>query len=144
MKRYIVLLLLLSGTVFAQPGEPQKDSLTVQMNQQVQNWMKIYNGGDAVGFTDLYSTDARYISSHVSGLVADGRDNVIKYFQAGMDMGGHLEKVEIISMERSCDLITLLCRYEANNSGEKAIGRNLLVLKRSHDRWLIVLHMTVV
>jgi hypothetical protein len=44
----------------------------------------------------------------------------------------------------SCDLATLLCRYEASNSGQKAVGRTLLVVKKSNNKWLITLHMTVV
>lgn len=65
-------------------------------------------------------------------------------FQQGIRFGGHLDSVAFFSVEMSCDLATLLCRYEATNSGQKAIGRNLLVIKRIGSQWLIVLHMTVV
>jgi hypothetical protein len=59
-------------------------------------------------------------------------------------LGGHVDSIAIISIEQSCDLATLLCTYEATNAGQKAVGRNLLVVKRVNNRWLIVTHMTVV
>jgi hypothetical protein len=52
--------------------------------------------------------------------------------------------VEILSMNVSCDLATLLCRYQATNSGVTVTGRNLLILKKIDDQWLIIIHMTVV
>jgi len=92
----------------------------------------------------LYSNEAEYVSSHVSGLVAKGRDQLIANFQNGMNSGGHIDSVEILSMNISCELATLFCKYQATNSGQTVIGRNLLVLKKMNNVWLIILHMTVV
>jgi len=61
-----------------------------------------------------------------------------------MSGGGHIDSIEILSMNVSCELATLLCKYQATNSGQTVVGRNLLVLKKIEGKWLIVLHMTVV
>lgn len=106
--------------------------------------MEAYNGGDTNILATFYSEDAEYISAHVTGLVATGRDRVIENFRNGINMGGHINKINIISINRSCNMVVLVSRYEANNNGEIAVGRNLLVLKMIDGKWLIIKHMTVV
>lgn len=120
------------------------EQLFREFEQQTQQWKDAYNSGDAKNLIPLYALNASYISSHVQGLEANGREQLIDNFQKGLDMGGYLDSVEIMSMEVSCDMATLLCKYKANNNGSIAIGRNLLVLKKIKGKWLIVLHMTVV
>lgn len=106
--------------------------------------MNLYNGPDATKLVPMYSEDAEYISSHVPGLVAHGRDRVIANFQKGMSQGWHIDAVQILLVNISCDIATLVCKYDANNSGQKVSGRNLLVLKKVNGKWLISTHMTVV
>jgi ketosteroid isomerase-like protein len=113
-------------------------------NELAQMWMRAYNNNDSTTLASLYTPDADYISSHVPGLVAHERDRVIANFQRGIKSGGHIDSISILSIQLSCDLATLLCQYEATNSGQKAIGRNLLVVKKVNEKWLIILHMTVV
>jgi len=120
------------------------DSMSVVFHNNMQKWMAAYNGGDAKNLIPLYSEDAEYISAHVKGLVAKDRNQLIENFQNGMSMGGHIDKVEILSINFSCNLATLVCKYEATNNGQKAIGRNLIVLKKVNNTWLIITHMTVV
>ena len=120
------------------------DSIIALFKQNMQDWMNAYNGGDSNKLIPLYSEDAEYISSHVNELVAKGRTRLIENFQNGMNMGGHIDKIAILSINYSCELATLVCKYEAINSGQKAIGRNLLVLKKIRNKWLIITHMTVV
>jgi len=115
-----------------------------QFNVLAQKWLLAYNSNDSATLASMYTVDAQYISSHVRGLVAQGRGRLISNFQNGIKTGGHIDSVTILSVQLSCDLATLLCKYEATNNGQKAIGRNLLVLKKVGPRWLIVLHMTVV
>jgi ketosteroid isomerase-like protein len=118
--------------------------LIERFNTLAQLWRKAYNAGDSTTLSVMYTPDAQYISGHVQGLVANGRDRVIANFQNGVRLGGHIDSVSVLSVHASCDLATLLCRYEATNSGQKAVGRNLLVVKKIGNTWLIVLHMTVV
>jgi len=107
-------------------------------------WKDAYNSKDSRNLVPLYAIDAQYISSHVSGLVAEGRDKLIANFQNGMTGGGHVDSIQIVKAEISFGLATLLCKYQATNSGVTVIGRNLLVLKKVNNIWLIILHMTVV
>jgi len=155
MKLALVLVVssifLLRGSVAnaSPPDEPEISADTTDLfardfNSLAQEWMHAYNRGDSSALTAMYTEDAEYISGHVKGLEARGRDRVIANFQNGVRSGGHVDSVTILSIQQSCDLATLLCRYEATNSGQKAIGRNLLVVKRVNNRWLIVMHMTVV
>lgn len=120
------------------------DRVAEHFNELAQIWMRAYNNNDSTTLAGMYTPDADYISSHVQGLVAHGRDRVIANFQRGIKSGGHIDSVSVLSIQLSCDLATLLCKYEATNSGQKAIGRNLLVVKKVSGKWLIALHMTVV
>jgi hypothetical protein len=70
---------------------------------------------------------AGWSSSHVPTPVVQRREKAIANFQRGMSMGGHIDAVQILSVQMSCDLATLFCRYEATNSGQKAIGRKLVL-----------------
>lgn len=149
----LVLSVAMSDVTFtaapaAAAPQDRSDSLSASLREQfsalAQTWLRAYNSNDTIALAGMYTADAQYISSHVRGLVAQGRDRLIANFQDGIKMGGHIDSVSVLSVQASCDLVTLLCKYEATNSGQKAVGRNLLVLKKVGSRWLIVLHMTVV
>jgi ketosteroid isomerase-like protein len=109
-----------------------------------QKWKDAYNSGDAKNLETLYSSDAIYCSSHVAGLEAIGRDKVVANFRNGMNGGGHIDAIEILSVTISNNVAALYCRYHATNSGAAVTGRNLLVLQKVNGHWLIVKHMTVV
>ncbi|MCO6490100.1 MAG: DUF4440 domain-containing protein [Phaeodactylibacter sp.] len=121
-----------------------RERLLREFQRQTERWRLAYNSGEAHNLAPLYSEGARYLSSHVPGLEANGREAVIANFQKGMDMGGHIGSIEILTMDISDGLATLLCKYQATNRGETVEGRNLLILKKMNGAWLIVLHMTVV
>ena len=124
----------------------QKDSLDLvkHFESRTTQWKDAYNSKDAYNLVPLYSPDAQYVSSHVAGLEAVGREKLIANFQNGMNMGGTIDSIEILRMETSCNLATLLCKYQATNAGVTVTGRNLLILKKTDKGWLIVIHMTVV
>jgi len=115
-----------------------------EFQQQTDEWKNAYNSGDAQNLVLLYAEDATYVSSHVAGLEALGRDKLIANFQNGISGGGRIDFIKILSSEISDDLATLYCQYQATNSGVTVQGRNLLVLRKMDGKWLIVLHMTVV
>lgn len=141
----IICFLLLSYGAFAQQ-KLNGDSLELlkEFTAKTEAWVSAYNSKDAKNLLPFYSEDATYISGHVPGLELDGRQHVIDNFQRGINGGGHLDKIEILSMNVSCDMATLICKYRATNSGVTVEGRNLLVMKRLSGKWLIVIHMTVV
>jgi ketosteroid isomerase-like protein len=106
--------------------------------------MNAYNSGEAVNLMPMYTPDANYISSHVPGLVARGREKVGENFQRGMSGGGHIDTIVVLGASVSCNLAYVRSRYEANNDGRKAVGQNMIVLKRISGKWLIKEHMTAV
>jgi hypothetical protein len=54
------------------------------------------------------------------------------------------ETIKIVSANISGEMASLYCRYQATNSGVTVSGRNLLVLRKVKEKWLITQHMTVV
>lgn len=140
-----ISLIILSCSVFAQENSSDESlSLKKEFIKQTDAWIKGYNSKDANNLTGLYAEDAVYISGHVTGLELDGRNKVIEYFQKGINGGGHIDKIEILSIHFSGDMAALLCKYQATNSGVTVVGRNLLVMKKINGKWLISIHMTVV
>lgn len=132
-------------SVFGQQVSSAGDKKLFQLFQkQTDEWRIAYNSGNSRNLSPLYTEDAQYVSGHVNGLVADGRDNILKYLQDGINGGGHVDSIEIIKMNVSCDLATLLCKYQATNSGITVTGRNLLVMKKINGKWQILQHVTVV
>ncbi len=146
IKIQIHLILLLVISVLSAQESELTDSMLLKKEFSVQTdeWVKAYNSKDASNLISLYTEDAIYISSHVNGLELDGRKNVIANFQNGINSGGRIDKIEILSMNLSCNMATLLCKYQATNSGVTVTGRNLLVMKKINGKWLIAVHVTVV
>lgn len=122
----------------------QAEAASGAFQRLADQWRAAYNGPDARALAPFYAEDAQYISGHVPGLVARGRDRVVAYFEAGMRLGGHIDRLSVLSVVESCDLATVLCEYRATNAGEKAQGRSLLLFRRQGGTWRIYLHMTVV
>ena len=144
----VFALLLFASTALALPlyglSEDQTDSTEQEFSSIAARWLNAYNGTDPSALTLFYAPNAQYISGHVKGLVANGREAVIANFAEGMKLGGHLDGLTILEVHRSCDQAVVLCQYEANNSGQRVSGRTLLVLEKYENTWRIVLHMTVV
>lgn len=141
----IFILSLIYASLFAQQSSfAPFNADMLEFHRLAEQWRLSHNSKDAQNLAPLYAEEAEYISAHVPGLAAKGRNALLSYFQNGMDLGGHLDVIEVLSINLSCELATLLCKYEATNAGQKAVGRNLLVLKRIGKNWLILTHITVV
>jgi ketosteroid isomerase-like protein len=119
-------------------------SQTAHFRMLASKWQEAYNSKVARNFVQLYADSAEYISAHVAGYVAHGRAEVIANFQRGMDMGGHIDSIEVQSITTSGDLASVVCRYKALAGGKSVEGRNILVCKRIRGSWLIITHVTVV
>lgn len=146
MKNLLVIfsLFLITITTNGQTQISVTDKQFAVFQQNVEKWKTAYNSGDAQNLVALYTEDATYSSSHVPGLEAIGRENLIANFQKGISMSGHIDKIEILTANVSGKMASLYCRYQATNSGVTVIGRNLLVLRKVKGEWLIFSHMTVV
>lgn len=106
-----------------------------------EEWKAAYNGKDAARVASLYTTDAYYVSAHV---VARGQPEIEAYFQRGIDAGGRIDAIQVLSSGHSGDLAYTVGTYEATNAGQRVRGRNVVVLRRVGDTWRMVAHETVV
>lgn len=147
----VSILLILNESVHSQElidglqsEKDKSDSIKANIMKTAENWRIAYNSNDAERLIPFYAVDACYISSHVKGLVAEGRTNLIENFRKGMSAGGHIDSLVIVSVEQSCDLRTVQFKYYATNNGVSVSGRNLLVFRKIENQWLIIIHMTVV
>jgi uncharacterized protein (TIGR02246 family) len=104
-------------------------------------WKAAYNAQDAAAVASLYAVEGYYVSAHV---VAHGRKEIQAYFQRGIDAGGHIDRIDILASGHSGELAYTVGTYEATNAGQKYRGRNVLVLRKVGDKWLILAHETVV
>jgi len=103
-------------------------------------WKAAYNAKDAAAVASLYAAEAYYVSAHV---IAHGRREIQAYFQRGVDGGGHIDALELLALGESGVLAYWVGTYEATNAGRKVRGRNIVVVRKVGDRWLIVAHESV-
>ena len=134
----LALLVSIGGS--ASPAEiaGQADQALVRVAEE---WKTAYNAKDAAAVASLYTADGYYVSAHV---VAHGRSEIQAYFQRGIDAGGRIDSIRILSSGHSNDLAYTVGTYEATNAGQKVRGRNVIVLRKVGDTWRMVAHETVV
>jgi uncharacterized protein (TIGR02246 family) len=112
-----------------------------RIHQVAKDWQTAYNAKDAAGVAALYAEDGYYLSAHV---LAHGRQQIQAYFQKGIDAGGHIDEIRVLTIARSCDLAYSVGTYQATNSGQIYRGRIVVVLRKVADRWLMAAHEVVV
>ena len=100
-------------------------------------WQAAYNAKDAKAVAALYTPDAYYVSAHV---VAHGRQEIEAYFKRGIDGGGRIDAIGILTTGQSGELAYWVGTYDATNAGQKVHGRNVVVARRVSGKWLIVAH----
>lgn len=129
------------------PKPPSDETSTMrypEFHQMTEQWKEAYNSKDAKNFLPFYAENAQYISSHVPGYEANGRENVLANFQRGMTQGGYIDSIKVLSVDVSCDIASMVTVYYATNSGIHVSGRNLIVFKKIEGKWRILRHMTAV
>jgi uncharacterized protein (TIGR02246 family) len=103
-----------------------------------EEWKRNYNGANAAAVAALYTDDAYYLTQHfVSGIV-HGREAIQAYVQIGVDAHYRVDSIEILAISCSGDMAYVIDRYTSTNAGQKAVGVNLVVLKKTKGRWFIV------
>jgi uncharacterized protein (TIGR02246 family) len=107
-------------------------------------WKDGYNNKDAARVASLYSEDAYYLTQHFATGIVHPRTNIQAYMQRGVDVGYHVDAIDVLSLECSGDFAYTITRYRATNGGEKAMGVNLVVLHKTAGQWLIVAHEAAV
>ena len=126
------------------PGSCTSAPNNVAAQRIVEDWKAAYNNGDAAKVAALYADDAYYLTQHFVTGVVHGRADIQAYIQRGVDAHYHLDSIRIYSIGCSGDMIYVITRYDATNAGQKVFGVNLVVLRNTGGRWLIVAHEAAV
>jgi uncharacterized protein (TIGR02246 family) len=139
-----LLMFAFSLVAVSQGGDSSRFQDENRFRLLATEWMEAYNSRDTLRLGAMYAEDADYVSPHVPALILHGRQAIVANFRKGIDAGGHVDAVEILSGNVSSDLAYLVCRYDATNSGKKVSGRNVLVSRKVHGKWLLAVHASVV
>ena len=107
-------------------------------------WKNNYNSGNSAGVASLYTENADYLTQHFISGIIHGRAAIQAYVQLGVDARYHIDSIQILSMGCSGNIAYTVGRYEATNGRQKAMGVNLVVLRKINGRWLIVAHEAAV
>ena len=141
-------LALLSGVVLgcnAEPAVPCTDAVRTATEQIMETWKRSYNEGVSQGIAALYAPDAVYMTQHfVEGLL-QGSEQIQAYFQLGIDARFRVDSIRLLRSSCAGNMAWAVTRYESTNAGSKAVGFNLVVLRRnSEGKWWIVAHESAV
>lgn len=107
-------------------------------------WREGYNSGNTAAVAALYTAEAYYLTQHFATGIVHPRDRIQAYVQRGVDARYHIDTIEILKLECSADFAYTVGRYESTNAGQKAMGVNLVVLRKIKGQWLIVAHESAV
>lgn len=105
-----------------------------------EEWKEGYNSGNAEKVAALYVEDAYYLTQHFVTGVVHPRDQIQAYVQRGVDAHYHIDTIDIFKLSCSGNLAYTVGRYESTNAGQKAMGVNIVVLRKIDGKWLIVAH----
>jgi ketosteroid isomerase-like protein len=150
MKKCLLVSALLVTCCYAQtPGKAstaQSDCKAIDTvaRQIADQWKDGYNSGNADQVAALYTEDAYYLTQHFVTGIIHGQANIRAYIQRGVDAKYHVDSIEILATDCSADMAYSIDRYESTNSGQKAFGVNIVVIKKFADGWRIVAHEAAV
>ena len=114
------------------------------LRQIPEEWMRLYNAGNAAGVAGLYAPDAVYLTQHYLTGIVPGRAAIQAYVQRGVDAGYKVDSIEVLQTDCSGTMAYVVDRYTATNAGQKAMGVNLVVLRKDARQWRIVAHEAAV
>jgi uncharacterized protein (TIGR02246 family) len=107
-------------------------------------WKDAYNAGDAAKVASLYSPDAYYLTQHYVDGIVHPRPFIQAYVQGGVDARYRIDSIETLSTACSGDVAYAITRYHSTNGDQKAMGVNLVVMRKIEGKWLIVAHESAV
>jgi ketosteroid isomerase-like protein len=152
MKRTFLLLGVLFCAALAYPQEKAAPAPSracsaadeTSLRKVAELWKDSYNKGDAAGVAALYAEDAYYLTQHFITGILHGRARIQAYVQRGVDARYQVDSIEVISLDCSGDFAYTVGQYRSTNAGQKALGVNIVVLKKIVGKWLIVAHESAV
>ena len=169
--RTVGILLMLSLAAFAQQKSQPKESpnscpLTdaAAIRHIADDFRDAYNRGDAAQVGSLYTDSASYLTQHYADGIIEGRKNIQAYVQRGVDAHYRIDSIDVDQVNcacatpmpslkarikgahaaRQCNFAYAIARYNSTNDGQKAMGVNLIVLRKLQGKWRIVAHESAV
>lgn len=143
----ICLILTLGGhevTTMPQNGSCGAAADDQAIGAIAQAWKDGYNHGDAARVASLYADDAYYLTQHFVEGVVHPRPMIKAYVQRGVDAHYQVDSIETLFSSCSGNLAYAITRYHSSNAGQVAMGVNLVVLRKTGGKWLIVAHESAV
>ena len=139
----IALPFVVPQTALPKPGvrERPMSADEVAIRHVSEDWIRLYNAGDAANVAALYTDDGYYLSAH---MVAHGRRAIEAYWERGIKAGGHMDFIKLLTLYYTGDLAYCAGTYQATNAGVTVDGRILIVLRKVNGKWLMAAHETVV
>lgn len=107
-------------------------------------WKEAYNAGDAARVAALYTPDAYYLTQHYVDGVVHPRPFIQAYVQHGVDAHYQIDSIETLFTVCSGDVAYAITRYRSTNGDQKAMGVNLVVMRKVKGKWLIAAHESAV
>lgn len=107
-------------------------------------WRESYNAGDAAKVAGLYSKNAYYLTQHYVDGIVHTRPFIQAYVQRGAEARYHIDSIETLSTVCDTDFAYAITRYRSTNGDQKAMGVNLVVMRKIEGKWLIVAHESAV
>jgi ketosteroid isomerase-like protein len=151
MKRTAILILVIANAILinvsafaASENTCANPTIDREIRQGAVSWKNGYNDGEAAKVAALYTEDATYLTQHFVTGIVQGRPKIQAYVQRGVDAKYHIDSIEVLSTGCSGKMAYAITRYESTNRGQKAFGVNILVLKKTGKKWLIVAHESAV
>ncbi len=122
-------------------ASPEDEKQLMGITEQ---WKQNYNGGNATGVAALYAPDAVYLTQHFVTGVVQGRRAIQAYVQRGVDAQFRVDSIAVLRTECAGEMAYVVDRYTSTNAGQKTMGVNLVVLRRTAGKWQIVAHEAAV
>jgi len=102
-----------------------------------QQFVKLYNHGDAEGLSSLYSEDAKILSPNMD--FVEGKNAIQTFWQGALEMGVKSFKNEIIETDSSGNLGYLVGKYTLYGSENQEVdqGKYISVCKNIDGKWKV-------
>lgn len=150
--RLLIAVLFCCTSVGAQGGPPESKASRNQCSaadrEQIgaiaQQWKTLYNAGNSAGVASLYLSDAYYLTQHFASGIVHGRAAIQSYVQRGVDAHYRIDSIIVLQTTCSGDFAYAIGRYNSTNAGQKAMGVNLIVLRKVGRQWMIAAHEAAV
>lgn len=122
-------------------GDPMVRKAILQI---AEDWKAGYNAGDPEKVASLYVEDATYLTQHFATGIVHGRAAIKAYVKKGTDAKYKIDSLAVLTSGCSGNFAWAITRYESMNGGHKGFGVNLVLMKKTGGKWLIVAHESAV